>query len=97
MNRRPCTTDASAGAHRSPSVLDAAYQATPERFIRRAPKAPPVPTAAGINKPTTTEEAAQEEPTWGVSPGLDRLRSVIADAGNPRTTIDGAADSTRGF
>jgi putative transposase len=39
-------------------VLDAAYQATPDRFVRRAPTAPPVPTAAWINKPTTTEEAA---------------------------------------
>jgi putative transposase len=39
-------------------VLDAAYQAMPERFVRRAPTAPPVPTAAWINKPTTTEEAA---------------------------------------
>jgi putative transposase len=40
------------------SVLDTAYQATPERFVRRAPTAPPIPTAAWINKPTTTEEAA---------------------------------------
>jgi putative transposase len=39
-------------------VLDAAYAATPERFIRRAPTAPPVPTAAWINKPATAEEAA---------------------------------------
>jgi putative transposase len=39
-------------------VLDAAYQATPDRFVRRAPTAPPVPTAAWINKPTTSEEAA---------------------------------------
>jgi len=39
-------------------VLDAAYTRTPERFIRRAPTAPAVPTAAWINKPTTTEEAA---------------------------------------
>jgi putative transposase len=39
-------------------VLNAAYEATPERFIRRAPTAPPVPTAAWINKPTTTKEAA---------------------------------------
>jgi putative transposase len=38
-------------------ILDAAYAATPERFVRRAPTAPPVPTAAWINKPTTTEEA----------------------------------------
>jgi putative transposase len=39
-------------------VLDAAYTRTPERFIRRAPTAPAVPTAAWINKPATTEEAA---------------------------------------
>src|SRR3954465_13426807 len=37
-------------------VLDAAYANTPERFVRQAPTAPPVPTAAWINKPTTTEE-----------------------------------------
>jgi putative transposase len=39
-------------------VLDAAYNRTPERFVRRAPTPPPVPTAAWINKPTTTQEDA---------------------------------------
>ena len=39
-------------------VLDAAYAKTPERFVRHAPAPPAVPTAAWINKPTTTEEAA---------------------------------------
>ena len=39
-------------------VLNAAYQATPERFVRRAPTAPPAPIATWINKPTATEEAA---------------------------------------
>jgi putative transposase len=39
-------------------VLDAAYTRTPERFIRQAPTAPAIPTAAWINKPTTTDEAA---------------------------------------
>ncbi len=39
-------------------VLDAAYATTPERFVRRAPTAPSAPTAAWINKPTSTEEAA---------------------------------------
>jgi putative transposase len=39
-------------------VLDAAYARAPDRFIRRAPTPPAVPTAAWINKPTTTEEAA---------------------------------------
>jgi putative transposase len=38
-------------------VLDAAYAATPERFVRRAPMPPPVPAAAWINKPNTKEVA----------------------------------------
>jgi putative transposase len=38
-------------------VLDAAYKATPERFVRRAPRPPQLPTAAWINKPTTEEVA----------------------------------------
>jgi putative transposase len=36
-------------------VLDAAYQSKPERFVRQAPTAPAVPTAAWINKPVTEE------------------------------------------
>ena len=32
-------------------VLDAAYAATPERFVRRPPTPPELPTAAWINKP----------------------------------------------
>jgi putative transposase len=38
-------------------VLDAAYAATPERFVRRPPRPPELPTAAWINKPTTEEVA----------------------------------------
>ena len=38
-------------------VLDAAYAATPERFVRRAPTPPPVPVAAWINTPDTEEAA----------------------------------------
>ena len=38
-------------------VLDAAYAATPERFVRRAPTPPPVPAAAWINKPDSEEVA----------------------------------------
>lgn len=38
-------------------VLDAAYAATPERFVRRAPTPPTVPAAAWINKPDTEEVA----------------------------------------
>ena len=37
-------------------VLDAAYAATPERFVRLAPRPPALPTGAWINKPADTEE-----------------------------------------
>ncbi len=37
------------------TVLDAAYAATPERFVRRPPRPPALPTAAWINKPDTKE------------------------------------------
>jgi hypothetical protein len=39
-------------------VLNAAHARTPDRFVRRVPTAPPVPTAAWMNKPTATEETA---------------------------------------
>jgi putative transposase len=38
-------------------VLDAAYAANPERFVRKAPTPPPLPTAAWINKPDNEEDA----------------------------------------
>jgi putative transposase len=38
-------------------VLAAAYTRTPERFVRRAPTPPPIPTAAWINKPNTDKAA----------------------------------------
>lgn len=33
------------------TVLDIAFQARPERFVRQAPKPPSLPTAVWINKP----------------------------------------------
>jgi putative transposase len=39
-------------------VLDAAYAAHPERFVRNPPVPPELPTAAWINKPGDTKEAA---------------------------------------
>ena len=39
-------------------VLESAYAATPERFVRGTPKPPTLPTAAWINKPTTQEVAS---------------------------------------
>ena len=38
-------------------VLEAAHAATPERFVRRAPVPPELPTAAWINKPDTKQAA----------------------------------------
>ena len=38
-------------------VLDAAYARNPERFVRKTPSPPPVPTAAWINKPDTEKDA----------------------------------------
>lgn len=43
-------------AHRA-QVLDAAYAATPERFVRQPPKPPALPVAAWINKPGSDEAA----------------------------------------
>lgn len=39
-------------------VLAAAYAATPERFVRHAPRPPALPAAAWINKPAQEEPAA---------------------------------------
>ncbi len=40
-------------------VLDAAYAAHPERFVRKPPEPPKLPTGSWINPPSDTEEAAQ--------------------------------------
>jgi putative transposase len=39
-------------------VLDAAYQRHPERFVRKPPAPPELPTAAWINTPADTEAVA---------------------------------------
>jgi putative transposase len=51
-------------------VLDAAYAATPERFVRRPPAPPALPTTAWINKPAATEKAAQQIRRASVSSDL---------------------------
>ena len=38
-------------------VLNAAYERYPERFVRKPPVPPELPTAAWINKPATKEVA----------------------------------------
>jgi putative transposase len=39
------------------AVLDSAWQAHPERFVRKPPQAPQLPTAAWINRPDDSQEA----------------------------------------
>jgi putative transposase len=39
------------------SVLDAAFKAHPERFVRRPPRPPSLPTAVWINRPSEEEKA----------------------------------------
>jgi putative transposase len=39
-------------------VLNAAYTATPERFVHHPPRPPALPTAAWINKPNDKQAAA---------------------------------------
>jgi putative transposase len=46
-------------AHRQ-AVLDAAYQAHPDRFVRRPPKPLPVPTEVWINKPVPPGQNTDE-------------------------------------
>jgi putative transposase len=41
-----------------PRVLVNAYAAIPERFVRRPPRPPALPTAAWINQPTDKQTAA---------------------------------------
>jgi putative transposase len=41
------------------AVLDEAYLAHPERFVRKPPEPPKLPTGSWINKPDDTEQAAQ--------------------------------------
>lgn len=40
-------------------VLEGAYAAHPERFVRKPPRPPKLPTASWINQPDDTEEAAR--------------------------------------
>ena len=43
----------------APASSAAAYQAHPERFVRKPPEPPRLPGTAWINKPTQKEDAAQ--------------------------------------
>jgi putative transposase len=47
-------------AHRQ-AVLDAAYQAHPDRFLRRPPKPLPLPSAVWINRPASPGQKSEEE------------------------------------
>ena len=45
--------------HKRAGVLDGAYAAHPERFVRKPPRPPKLPAASWINPPNDTEEEAQ--------------------------------------
>ena len=53
--------DAQAVLARRQRVLDAAYQAHADRFVRRPPKPLPLPSAVWINKPMPTGEKSKEQ------------------------------------
>jgi putative transposase len=46
---------------RRQAVLDVAYQAHPDRFVRRPPKPLPLPEAVWINRPLPPGEKSEEE------------------------------------
>jgi hypothetical protein len=57
VGRRPGARVASPPHADRARVLNAAYAATPERFVRHPPRPPALPTAAWINKPNSEEPA----------------------------------------
>jgi hypothetical protein len=54
------------------AVLDTAYQAHPDRFVRRLPKPLPLPSEVWINRPVETGLKSEEKVMPGVSKGLTR-------------------------
>lgn len=53
--------DAPAVLARRQTVLDAAYQAHPERFVRKPPRPLPLPSEVWINKPPPPDPATEKE------------------------------------
>ena len=85
-------------------VLDAAYAAHPERFVRGKPVVPPLPEAVWINKPKETREhesgpqanevaiTVQPEPTSG--DGMPEMAEIpILKTINNHPTLKGAVPS----
>jgi len=60
-------------------VLRAAYQARPDRFVRKVPEPPPAPVAAWINapKPQVKEENKFHESIQPEVLGVDGTREVV--------------------
>ena len=72
-SRRPLRPGAAA-ARRPAHVLDAAYARNPERFVRKPPVPPELPTAAWINKPEGGRRRSLNSNAKRLT-GLDRLRT----------------------
>ena len=51
--------DARVEGRQGAGVLDAAYTAHPERFVRKPPEPPQIPETSWINRPDQPEENAQ--------------------------------------
>lgn len=83
-------------------VLDGAYAAHPERFVRGRPTPPAAPTAVWINPPTRTENPThQDSLTTGLmgtaapaSPGRSRVPAAQPPLDGPGMDGDPGPDST---
>ncbi|MCC6311027.1 MAG: hypothetical protein IT345_08955 [Trueperaceae bacterium] len=79
---------------RRAAVLADAFARTPERFVRRPPTPPELPTAAWINKPDT-KEIAHQIPTRSVSPDLTGSAGSFVGARQRRRRCGGLAPLVR--
>ncbi len=81
-------------------VLDSAYAAHPERFVRGRPTAPPAPTAVWINPPASARELKTRDssanaltgaPT-AADPGVSRVSAAQPPLDTPGSAADPAPD-----
>ena len=83
--RRPPRPRARSCTPPAPHVLDAAYARNPERFVRKPPAPPELPTAAWINKPEGGRRRSLNSNTKRLT-GLDRLRTKPSTISRSRSS-----------